>query len=61
MIQCPIYLIYGEVSPFLTPEVLQIMQELQPHMKTAKIKGVGHHPSLMEPEHIAIIKDWLLE
>lgn len=50
----------GSVSDLLTKEVAEKMQETGPKAKLVEFPGIGHAPSLYEPEQIKIVKDFLL-
>jgi len=58
-IKCPTLVIRGENSDFLEPEIVAKMQYAQPKAEIATIKGCGHAPSLMAPDQIKIVEDWL--
>lgn len=55
-ISCPILIIYGAESDFVTPDLLDRMLEHQPDAKVIKVDGVGHSPTLNTPEQIASIQ-----
>lgn len=57
--QCPTHLIRGAQSMLLTPEIAAKMQETKPSMAFTEFEGCGHVPSLMAPEQIRVIKEWL--
>lgn len=58
-IRCPILVLRGEESDFLLPEIITKMLYFQPQTKVVTIPGCGHAPSLMTPEQIQIIEEWL--
>jgi pimeloyl-ACP methyl ester carboxylesterase len=60
-IQCPILVLHGEYSDFLPPEIIRKMLYFQPDTKVMTIPGCGHAPSLMEPQQIQYVEDWLEE
>lgn len=47
---CPILLIRGGDSMLLEPGTVEEMRAAQPKLKVASVPGVGHAPSLDEPE-----------
>ncbi|MHB8665961.1 MAG: alpha/beta fold hydrolase [Burkholderiales bacterium] len=59
-IRCPTLAIRGALSDLLRRETLQEMAGRGPHAKTVEIPGVGHAPTLMHPDQIAIVRDFLL-
>ncbi len=59
-ITCPTLVIRGEQSDLLTRETLAQMATRGPRAKTAELAGVGHAPTLMHANQIAIVKDFLL-
>ena len=58
-IRCPVLVLRGEESDMLLPEIITKMMYLQPNTKVVTIPQCGHAPSLMTPEQIQIIEDWL--
>lgn len=60
-IRCPILVLRGEESDFLLPEIITKMLYFQPNTKIKTIPCCGHPPSLMVPEQIQIIEEWLKE
>ena len=59
-IRCPTLVIRGALSDLLKRETLQEMAGRGPRAKTAEISAVGHAPTLMHAEQIAIVRDFLL-
>ena len=59
-IRCPTLVIRGALSDLLKPETLQQMAGRGPRAKTVEIAGVGHAPTLMHADQIAIVRDFLL-
>lgn len=51
--------IRGEHSDLLTPDTLKQMVQRGPKPKQVEIAGVGHAPTFMQNEQIAIIRDFL--
>lgn len=60
-IKCPILVIRGEESDFLLPEIITKMLYFQPTAKVVTIPNCGHAPSLMTPDQIKVVEDWLKE
>jgi pimeloyl-ACP methyl ester carboxylesterase len=58
-IKCPILVLRGEYSDFLPPEIIRKMLYFQPNAKIITIPDCGHAPSLMEPQQIQYVEDWL--
>lgn len=59
-VHCPTLLLRGEQSDLLTPETAAQMAARGPHAALTEIKGVGHAPTLMHPDQIAVVRDFLL-
>ena len=51
---CPILLIRGAETDLLAPESVEEMQR-QPQLTVVEVPGVGHAPSLGEPEAAAAL------
>ena len=58
-IQCPTLAIRGELSDLLSPQVHQQMAARGPHAELATVAGVGHAPTIMQADQIALVKDFL--
>mgnify|MGYP001572690200 CR=1 FL=1 len=59
-IRCPTLVLRGALSDLLKRETLQEMTGRGPRAKTVEIHEVGHAPTLMHPDQIAIVRDFLL-
>lgn len=59
-IRCATLVIRGEQSDLLTRETAAQMGSRGPRAKVVEIPGVGHAPTLMHPEQIAVVRDFLL-
>lgn len=59
-IQTPIQIIRGQLSDLLSEQTCQKMLQVQPRAQLVQIPGVGHAPTLMTPEQIAIVTEFLL-
>lgn len=58
-VSCPQLLLHGTVSDVLTLDTVDRMQRENPALVVQSLPGIGHAPSLMESEQIALIVDWL--
>jgi pimeloyl-ACP methyl ester carboxylesterase len=58
-ITCPTLLLRGAESDLLTRETAQLMTTRGPHAKLSEIAGVGHAPTLVHADQIAIVRDFL--
>ncbi len=59
-IKCPTLLVRGSESDLISVQTAQAMQARGPCAKLVEIPGVGHAPTLVHADQIAIIKDFLL-
>lgn len=59
-ISCPTLLVRGAESDLLTREVAQEMTRRGPKARLVELEGVGHAPTFMRADQIAIAKDFLL-
>jgi pimeloyl-ACP methyl ester carboxylesterase len=59
-IKCPTLVMRGAQSDLLKRETLQEMAGRGPRAKTVEIPGVGHAPTLMHDEQVAMVRDFLL-
>jgi pimeloyl-ACP methyl ester carboxylesterase len=59
-IKCPTLLVRGEKSDLLTKATASEMTERGPHARLVEIPDVGHAPTLMSSEQIAVVRDFLL-
>ena len=60
-LRCPTLVLRGETSDLLARETAAQMAERGPKARVAEIKGVGHAPTLMHADQIALVRDFLLE
>jgi pimeloyl-ACP methyl ester carboxylesterase len=60
-IDCPALLLRGEQSDLLTRETAAQMAARGPRARLVEIPGVGHAPTLIHADQIAIVRDFLLE
>jgi pimeloyl-ACP methyl ester carboxylesterase len=60
MIRCPTMVIRGETSDLLTPQTLQAMTGRGPKAKAVELKGIGHAPTLIHDDQVALVREFLL-
>jgi pimeloyl-ACP methyl ester carboxylesterase len=58
-IRCPILILRGTNSDFLTDPLLEQMVRRQPEAKVIEFNGIGHVPTLNVPEQIDPVVAWL--
>jgi pimeloyl-ACP methyl ester carboxylesterase len=59
-IRCPTLVLRGEQSDLLTRETAARMTSRGPRARAVEIAGVGHAPTLIHQDQIAIVRDFLL-
>lgn len=59
-IRCPTLVLRGEQSDLLTRDAVARMAVRGPRAKAVEIPGVGHAPTLIHADQIAIVRDFLL-
>jgi pimeloyl-ACP methyl ester carboxylesterase len=59
--RCPTLVLRGETSDLLSRETTTQMRSRGPKARVVEIRGVGHAPTLMHPDQIALVRDFLLE
>ncbi|MFZ6758522.1 alpha/beta fold hydrolase [Undibacterium sp. Ji50W] len=59
-IQCPTLLVRGSESDLLTVESAAAMTQRGPRAKLVEFPGVGHAPTFVQPDQIAVAVDFLL-
>jgi pimeloyl-ACP methyl ester carboxylesterase len=59
-ISCPTLLVRGAESDLLTPDVAREMTRRGPKAHLVELPGIGHAPTFMHADQIAIAKDFLL-
>jgi pimeloyl-ACP methyl ester carboxylesterase len=59
-IRCPTLLIRGELSDLLSHATAEEMTRRGPKPQLAEIPGVGHAPTLMHAQQIAIVRNFLI-
>jgi len=60
-IQCPTLVLRGAQSDLLTAATCEKMKQRGPKAKVVEIPGVGHAPTLMHEDQIAIVRKFLLD
>lgn len=58
-VRCPTLALRGEHSDLLSRETHQAMAARGPRAQLAEIAGVGHAPTLIAPDQIARVHEWL--
>jgi len=58
-VECPVLVIRGQRSDLLLEETAERMTASGPRARLAEIPGVGHAPTLMSDDQIALVADWL--
>jgi pimeloyl-ACP methyl ester carboxylesterase len=59
-IRCPVLVLRGKESDVLLESTVEEMKRRGPPVEVVEIEGVGHAPTLTAPEHVRIVRDWLL-
>ncbi len=59
-IRCPTLLLRGALSDLLRRDTAQEMTRRGPRAKVVELPGIGHAPTLMHADQIAIVRDFLL-
>jgi len=60
-IRCPTLVLRGANSDLLAKETVRQMAERGPKAKVVEFAGVGHAPTLMHADQVAVVRDFLLE
>jgi pimeloyl-ACP methyl ester carboxylesterase len=60
-VRCPTLVLRGEQSDLLSGETTAQMGVRGPKARVFHVKGVGHAPTLMHPDQIALVRDFLME
>lgn len=59
-IRCPVLLVRGAQSDLLTPATAQLMTQRGPRAQLVELPGVGHAPTFMHDDQIAIARRFFL-
>lgn len=60
-VECPVLVIRGEQSDLLLAETAEQMTTTGPRAQLAVLAGMGHAPTLMSEDQIALLSRWLSE
>lgn len=60
-LRCPTLVVRGEHSDLLTRETLAEMRSRGPRPAVAEVPGIGHAPTFMFDNEIALVRDFLLQ
>lgn len=60
-VRCPALVLRGEHSDLLSRATTAEMARRGPEAKVVEIRGVGHAPTLLHADQIAVVRDFLLE
>lgn len=60
-IRCPTLVLRGEHSDLLSRTTTNEMAQRGPKARVVEIRGVGHAPTLLHADQIALVRDFLLE
>ena len=59
-LRCPTLLLRGADSDLLSPETAQAMTQRGPKARLHEFAGVGHAPTLVAPEQVDVVREFLL-
>jgi pimeloyl-ACP methyl ester carboxylesterase len=59
-IQCPVLLVRGSESDLLSRETADLMTQRGPRAALTELVGIGHAPTFMQPEQIALARDFFI-
>ena len=59
-VRCPTLVLRGETSDLLSRQTVSEMSRRGPKAQVVEIPGVGHAPTLMHADQIALVRDFLL-
>lgn len=57
-VRCPTLVIRGARSDLLSKATAQQMTQRGPQAKLVELPGIGHAPTLMHEDQIAVVRDW---
>lgn len=60
-VRCPTLLIRGERSDLVSRDTADAMTRRGPKAKIVEVRGVGHAPTLLHADQIALVRDFLLQ
>jgi len=59
-IQCPVLLVRGSESDLLSRETANLMTQRGPRAALTELAGIGHAPTFMQSEQIALARDFFI-
>jgi len=59
-ITCPTLVLRGELSDLLSASTVAEMCACRPQVQAHVVAGVGHAPTLVQPDQVAVVRDFLL-
>ena len=59
-VRCPTLVIRGGLSDLLTRETVERMRTSGPHAESVELRGIGHAPTLLHDDQIAIVQEFLV-
>jgi pimeloyl-ACP methyl ester carboxylesterase len=59
-VRCPTLLVRGEHSDVVSRQTAAEMARRGPKAKVVELRGIGHAPTLLQPDQIALVRDFLL-
>lgn len=59
-IQCPVLLVRGSESDLLSRETADLMTQRGPRAALTELAGIGHAPTFIQPEQIALARDFFI-
>ena len=59
-IQCPVLLVRGSESDLLSRETADLMTQRGPRAALTELAGIGHAPTFMQPEQIALARNFFI-
>jgi len=60
-IRCPTFVLRGAQSDLLSRETAEAMARRGPKARVVEVPGVGHAPTLLNPDQIAIVRSFLVD
>ena len=59
-VACPTLLIRGAQSDLLSAATAQAMTQRGPRARLVELPGIGHAPTLVQPDQVALVQEFLL-
>lgn len=59
-LRCETLLLRGAQSDLLSPDTARAMTQRGPRPRLVEFEGVGHAPTLVQPDQVAVVRDFLL-